>query len=197
MDRRTKTPRRAHWPCAAAVAAIFAAVPAYADDENETQRSTTTTQTAFSAQNPCYRNPVTKEREVENVNGTGTQTTTIRTHTKRDSFEYRQHDRTEGEGIGDRSATKYFVREDHQLNIRTKRDFNRSEQRTRQMGRPDRPFTPTDTGARTFVVTFEEETVTKPPRPTRVETDQDSNCQDRRGRDRHPDDGRFSDHQQD
>ena len=195
MDRSTKTPRGALLPCAVAVAAIFAAVPAYAD--GETQQSTTTTQTAFSTPNPCYRNPVTKEREVENVNGTATQRTTIHTHTKPDTFEYRQHDRTDGEGVGDRSAVRYFVKEDRRLNIRSKRDFNRTEQRLRQMGRPENAFVPTDTGARSFVVTFEEESVTKPPRPTRVETDQDTKCQDQRGRDRHPDDGRDRDHEHD
>jgi hypothetical protein len=187
MDRSTKTPTA--WLLWPSTLLMIAAAPVYAnDDDGKGQPSTSSTPIAFSMDNPCYRDPATRQRGHEQVSGNGTQRTTVRQDTKRDgSSEFRQFDRTDGSGFGDLSGAKYVVAEDHQLNIRSKGNFQKRTERTRQMGNPQKALVAIDTGARAFVVTVEEEITFNPPRPTRVETSTDTNCKDQRGRDKRDD----------
>lgn len=196
-----KTRARPHWPCAAALALILAAPPAFADDDEPERRETAEKSPWNTSEvvNPCVKNPATSgkgERLAENMRcetgNCGTLRTETRTKRSNGRTETRERTRGDGFGTGEIDNVRYSLALDHTVVTRTTKKDSRTVSFHREMGQPQRSTLPvsgssscTPTSitlegcASPFAVTTVSETNNGSPKPPRTFTD--TECKNRDG----------------
>jgi hypothetical protein len=165
-----------HWPCAAALALIVAAPPAFANGGggDQVERNSSQTDIAGPIENPCNSCTILFQ---------GTQKTQTRNTQKANGeSEFRFEQTTRGEGPEDCSQVNYKVDETQRLNTRSNRKMERSEQHFRQRGNPQFPVvkTPANQLAAGWLIEEKNET-RQTPFSTRNERESEMKCRDRNG----------------
>jgi hypothetical protein len=194
--------RRVQWPSLGALVLALAAVPAFADnDDDEERRNKETTPVEIVSQNPCFGpvDPATDEHPGEPIQGPGTMTTDTREKIKRDgTMETRTRTKISGRPTGQISQVKYVYENDDTLNLRFRPNGAfRITRHTREEGVPEKPKSPvTGQNVPSFVVTTVQEQEFDPLRPAKNKNrfDQDTKCRDKKGKDRCRDHDRHDDH---